>query len=978
MYEQIIKAIEENRLGEALEQVKKLPNDKWEKFNFLGLILLYQQNFSASKDAFERALEKEPMNDNLLFNYAQTLLALGEETEAWRYLMRIHEKDWAVYDILGDIEYKNRSKASAIKFYKSAYEQNHSLEIKEKLNKKIKAIKQNKKIGFFCSSLIERETESFREYFQNIWEVKIIQEKNFKLISETINWADLLFFENISDLTNFALNNHSLVCQKNVFLELSYEDLFSNYVQNLKWEYIDYILVENDRLKELFFELIPFPQNSVKFVCLKNGIDLEELHFSIHSKGYEIVYDANLSTFHNLFSIAELIIRLNTKTKKYRVHFINYAPDPKTDFEFKYQLKELGIEKYFTFQPDQELSKDFLRDKNYFICDNSSNTNKNNLYSAMACGVKPIIRSDYSSRALFPEKWLYKTYSEIDNLIFTEKFDSGEYRRFIEKFVLIEDRNAQLESIINKSSKNTLFKDKKKVFDDKELEQAKKTNYQDVEKCFKLANSLKNEERFLEALILMRRCLWENYYIIDREPIKAFINEIKSKINEKNCCNIAYKVSRVDKLLFITFDYEENICNIASILNKYAINVDIAFTGKNPRNMFTDKNPFRKIIGITDIEDFIEYVSNYEYEGIYMFSIPERIGSYFKNKLGAETVNLSKTCEKEKIIDYFTQKKIHFVNNSKFRENYTEEDLTVLLTTYNRPENFQKVVNSLNNFKHLRPHILVLDSSNKQVKEKNQKIVSKNNFNGNFKYLSFPSEIDPRHKVLYALRNINCEFFIMSPDDDYFAEEGLINSLEVLNEKKDIFSVKGKSFYFGGSTNNLYEYDWFLSLNSTNYIARLLTYTKKFCSVLVWQIYRRKPYLKLLEFLEKNKDLICDNFAFEEYTNYFLFIMTGKIIKINRDLNIRNKGIGRQFKVKNFDDAVKEDTFNRNFQNMKSMLRNYAAFLKLNFSDQAFEEVFVSFLINFLRVSKEYIEIQNGSFNMQKLESGMKKSWVWK
>ena len=75
---------------------------------------------------------------------------------------------------------------------------------------------------------------------------------------------------------------------------------------------------------------------------------------------------------------------------------------------------------------------------------------------------------------------------------------------------------------------------------------------------------------------------------------------------------------------------------------------------------------------------------------------------------------------------------------------------------------------------------------------------------------------------------------------------------------------------------------------------------------------------------------------------------------------------------------MKEDTFNRNFQNMKSMLRNYAAFLKLNFSDQAFEEVFVSFLINFLRVSKEYIEIQNGSFNMQKLESGMKKSWVWK
>jgi len=104
MYEQIIKTIEENRLAEALEQVKKIPDDKWEKYNFLGLILLNQNKLLESKEAFEKAMEREPSNNDILFNYSQVLLALGNAKEAKTYLMRVSEKDEIVCSILEEIE----------------------------------------------------------------------------------------------------------------------------------------------------------------------------------------------------------------------------------------------------------------------------------------------------------------------------------------------------------------------------------------------------------------------------------------------------------------------------------------------------------------------------------------------------------------------------------------------------------------------------------------------------------------------------------------------------------------------------------------------------------------------------------------------------------------------------------------------------------------------------------------------------------
>ncbi|UYP00920.1 tetratricopeptide repeat protein [Oceanotoga sp. DSM 15011] len=142
MYENIIDLIQRNELEKALEEIKNIEENKWEKYNLSGLIYFYKNELEKAKTMYEKGLKIEPINSDLLYNYAHILISMGKEIEAWKYLMRIHEKDWTVYDILGDIEYKNRSKPSAIKFYKKAYELNKTEEMAKKLIEKRKEIKK--------------------------------------------------------------------------------------------------------------------------------------------------------------------------------------------------------------------------------------------------------------------------------------------------------------------------------------------------------------------------------------------------------------------------------------------------------------------------------------------------------------------------------------------------------------------------------------------------------------------------------------------------------------------------------------------------------------------------------------------------------------------------------------------------------------------------------------------------------------------
>ncbi|MCB2359375.1 TIGR00180 family glycosyltransferase [Clostridium estertheticum] len=493
---------------------------------------------------------------------------------------------------------------------------------------------------------------------------------------------------------------------------------------------------------------------------------------------------------------------------------------------------------------------------------------------------------------------------------------------------------------------------------------------------YNLAYVCEVEKDYTNALIGYKKTLIQNYYNIDTSIIQTKIEELKENIkaNVKNSFDL--NVANLDNILFIALDVNDKISTLAKGLNSFGINIDLAYSGKGVMNQFTaNANPYRKILGVSKIYDLIKYVRYYKYDGIYIFNISNEIENYFKNK-GINILSkdiFDKT--NEEIIEYFSNNKL----NQYTQHNYIENiNITILVPTYNRPYYLNRILTFINNYKNIKPTVMILDSSTKNEKIENENLINKFE-NCNIVYSEYSSDIKFFEKINNGLTEVNTEYICLCADDDFITEESIIESIKKLDNEKDLYSVKGKNLYFTYSMSNLIEYDWFEGLNQNSPIERLKEITKGFVPSLIYQVFRTKEFKKMYLFIEENMKELPENDTFIEYLFYFMVIVTGKIGKIDVDLNIRDKSVPRETEIKNFPHAVIDGSFNNNYEAFCNFLSKYFICLGENVEniDMHMQKIFINFLVNFLKVPRESVHVINNKFEIKELEKGMRKSWCW-
>ncbi|MBU3170211.1 TIGR00180 family glycosyltransferase [Clostridium estertheticum] len=493
---------------------------------------------------------------------------------------------------------------------------------------------------------------------------------------------------------------------------------------------------------------------------------------------------------------------------------------------------------------------------------------------------------------------------------------------------------------------------------------------------YNLAYVYEVKKDYIKALIRYKKTLKQNYYNIDITIIQTKIDELKEKIKANQGNSFDLNIANIDNILFIDFDVGEKTQTLANRLNSYGINIDLAYSGESLMNQITvNSNPYRKILGITQIDHLIEYAEYYNYDGIYMVNTSNEIKRYFKTK-GIKV--LSKDIfdnTDEEIIKYFSNNKLNPHTQHKYIEN---NDITILVPTYNRPYYLNRVLTYINNYKNIKPKVMILDSSKENKKMENKKTISKFE-NCNIIYNHYSSEINLFEKINNGLTGVDTDYICLCADDDFITEESIIESIKKLNNEKDLYSVKGKNLYFTYSMANLIEYDWFEGLNQNNPIERLKEITKGFVPSLIYQVFRTDKFKNMYLFIEENMKELPENDTFTEYLFYFMVIVTGKIGKINIDLNIRDKSVPREIEIKNFPHAIVDGSFNENYEAFCNFIKKYFIYLGENveYIDRQIPKIFSDFLVNFLNVPRENVHIINNKFVIKQLEKGMRKSWCW-
>ncbi|MDQ7096256.1 TIGR00180 family glycosyltransferase [Desulfosporosinus sp. PR] len=498
---------------------------------------------------------------------------------------------------------------------------------------------------------------------------------------------------------------------------------------------------------------------------------------------------------------------------------------------------------------------------------------------------------------------------------------------------------------------------------------------------YNLAFVYEVKEDYLQSLTFYRKALRSNYYDIDRTEVEGKIKQLKAIVRDgvRNDLFLS-DILEIDTILFIDFSNNEQVNELAVRLLNYGLVVDIAYMGVSPLMNLKNSIPYRKILGITNINDLIEYVRYYDYDVVHLFSATKEIESYFKLKHVQFTrANINCKTDSEIIENYRKNRNKQYANNNRHYERY-DDKITIVIPTYNRSYYLNRTLNFINNYKYLKPKVLVLDSSEEGNAIANEKSIEKYT-SYQIVYKRYSSNIRLIDKFDIALLElVNTEYVIFCFDDDYLTEEGILESIKILDSDKALFSVKGKNLYYPISSENLIEYDWFETLIDNNPIDRLKKITQGFVANLVFQVFRTKEYKELQFFRSNINKLLPKNETFDEYLYHFLKIITGKIKKINVDLNIRDQSIPRTQIVKNFPHLVIDGTFNENYHAFCDVLKRYFTFLgqEIENIDEEIEMIFINFLANFLKIPRQFIKINKKSgFDLRVLEAGMRKSWVW-
>ncbi len=467
MYEEIFKLIEKGELDKAQEMIDKTPENDPKRYNISGLIYYQKKELEKAKEEFEKGLKIDAVDSDLLFNYGYLLKEMNQEKEAWRYLMRIHKKDWATYYMLGDIEFKTRSKLSALRFYKKAAELTDSPnEMKKKFLDMRNNIKQDTKIAFLCLPGLDNFLKDIVETFSLGYDVKLVVTTDGNQIAEAIKWADIVWLEWANDLAIFATNNVPEIQNKKVVCRLHGYEAFTQFPEKINWANIDKLIFVGDHIKRILHELHPnLNIDPTKEVAVPNGVDLDRFKFSLHKPGYNLAILARINYRKNPEFWIQIINKLKEVDNRYKLHVGGDFQDPRYFVYFNYIKKEMKIEDNFILHGWIDNVEEFLEDKDYILSTSIHEGHPYNILESMARGIKPIIHNYSGLKEQWPNELIYNTIDEAVEKITEQTYDSEGYRRFIEDNYPLEKQIDNTYCLLTNNSnfKEKSFLDKNKI-----------------------------------------------------------------------------------------------------------------------------------------------------------------------------------------------------------------------------------------------------------------------------------------------------------------------------------------------------------------------------------------------------------------------------------------------------------------------------------------------------------------------------------
>lgn len=423
--------ISNQNFKEAKNLAEKI-KDETEKENVLGIIYYYEKNLDESTKHFEKALKFNPIHSDALFNYSKVLFEMENYFESWRYLTRIHEKNWQVFDLLGDTQLKQDNPAMALYYYKKAAELSNIQEMIEKYKVVKDKFKKDVNLAIFCLPGLDNFIKDIAEILSNIYNVRLVVSTDGRQIQEVYNWADIVWLEWANEMA-IEITNKLPKVGKTIICRLHRYEAFTPFIQKINWNNIDYLILVAEHMKKPLKTYHPniYTHIKNKIIVISNGLNLNKFKFKMRQPGYDIAVVAHINHRKEPAFWLQIIGMLKKINKKYTLHIAGDFQDPTYEYYFNYFIKNTDLSENVKIYGWVKDVNAFLEDKNYILSTSIHEGHPYNIAEAMARGLKPIIQNYAGSKTQWPNELIYNYIFEIPDLL-SNNYKSNEYRKFVE------------------------------------------------------------------------------------------------------------------------------------------------------------------------------------------------------------------------------------------------------------------------------------------------------------------------------------------------------------------------------------------------------------------------------------------------------------------------------------------------------------------------------------------------------------------
>ncbi|MCD6552137.1 glycosyltransferase, partial [Thermotoga sp.] len=385
--QKIMKLLSQRKVAEAKQIAEKL-RGSLEKENVFGMIHYYEGKLDEAIEHFKKALEFDPINSDVLFNYGKALFVKKDYKESWRYLLRIHSKDWAVYDLLGDTQLAQGNIPMALYYYRKASEISSVEEMKKKYLEIKRQYHKDINIAILCLPGLDSFIHDIADILGEVYNIKLVVSTNWDEIVQAYGWADIVWLEWANELAVEVTNKLEKKGKKIVCRLHRYEALSNTFLSRINWDKIDKLILVADHMKNEIKTYHPKVYEFIKdkIVVVLNGLNLDKFRYRPRNKGYNLAVVAHINYRKEPAIWLQVIGYLKQIDNRYNLSVAGDFQDLNYYSYFNYFIKEAGLERNVKLLGWVDNVEQFLEDKNYVLSTSIHESFGYNIAEAMAMG----------------------------------------------------------------------------------------------------------------------------------------------------------------------------------------------------------------------------------------------------------------------------------------------------------------------------------------------------------------------------------------------------------------------------------------------------------------------------------------------------------------------------------------------------------------------------------------------------------------